>query len=190
MERDLPADPIDCSVLVPVLNEERHIERSRGGDAPAANSPAASSSCLPTAARRDRTREILETLAREDPRIRVLDNPNRSVSSGLNVALRHARGRWVARMDAHTEYPEDYAALGVARLRAGRHALGERPAGPEGSRAGVAGGRAGAGRRSVAAGRASGVAPDSRPCRRVRARFRRVRRRLGARHAARVRRLG
>jgi GT2 family glycosyltransferase len=64
----------------------------------------------------DRTREILETLARDDPRIRVFDNPNRTVSSGLNVALRHARGRWVARMDAHTEYPEDYLALGVMRL--------------------------------------------------------------------------
>jgi hypothetical protein len=37
----------------------------------------------------------------------------------LNIALRHARGRWVARMDAHTAYPRDYLALGVERLERG-----------------------------------------------------------------------
>ena len=41
------------------------------------------------------------------------------MTSGLNVALHHARGRWVARMDAHTRYPDDYLARGVARLMAG-----------------------------------------------------------------------
>src|SRR5579875_3501823 len=75
-------DAVACSVLVPVLNEERY-------------------------------------LAQADPRIRVYDNPSRSVSSGLNVCLSHARGHWVARMDAHTVYPDDYIARGVARLREG-----------------------------------------------------------------------
>jgi succinoglycan biosynthesis protein ExoA len=67
----------------------------------------------------DGTREILDAMASEDPRIRVFDNPRRSVSSGLNVALRHARGRWVVRMDAHSEFPEDYVARGIARLQRG-----------------------------------------------------------------------
>ena len=67
----------------------------------------------------DRTREILLQLAASDPRIRVLDNPRRIASSGLNVALAHARGRYVARMDAHTEYQENYIALGIRRLRDG-----------------------------------------------------------------------
>ncbi len=53
---------------------------------------------------------------RADPRIRVFDNPSRTVSSGLNVCLSHARGRWAVRMDAHTIYPDDYVALGVNRL--------------------------------------------------------------------------
>jgi GT2 family glycosyltransferase len=67
----------------------------------------------------DRTREILERLAREDPRIRVFSNPAGTVSSGLNVALRHARGRYAIRMDAHTVYPADYTLLGVRRLARG-----------------------------------------------------------------------
>jgi GT2 family glycosyltransferase len=109
---------IDCSVLVPVLNEEPYIEQSVAamrrqrfeGEIEFVFADGGSS---------DRTRQILEHLARDDPRIRVFENPGRSVSSGLNVALRHARGRWAVRMDAHTEYPEDYIALGVARLLRG-----------------------------------------------------------------------
>ncbi len=109
---------IDCSVLVPVLNEERYIEQT------------VSAMCrqrfdgrlefiFADGGSTDRTREILEAHARQDPRIRIFDNPNQTVSSGLNVALRQARGRWVARMDAHTEYPEDYVELGVGRLEQG-----------------------------------------------------------------------
>jgi hypothetical protein len=115
---DRADDAVDCSVLVPVFNEERYIGQSVaamrrqrfGGSLEFVFADGGST---------DRTREILDALALEDRRIRVFDNPNRSVSSGLNVALRHARGRWVARMDAHTEYPDDYLALGVARLEQG-----------------------------------------------------------------------
>jgi hypothetical protein len=49
----------------------------------------------------------------------VLDNPRRGTPSALNVALAHARGRFVARMDAHTRYPDDYIARGVERLSRG-----------------------------------------------------------------------
>jgi succinoglycan biosynthesis protein ExoA len=58
-------------------------------------------------------------LAAADPRIRLLTNPQRSTPVALNRALRHARGRWVARMDAHTEYPDDYLASGIERLSQG-----------------------------------------------------------------------
>ena len=67
----------------------------------------------------DRTRQILEELSNEDPRIRVFDNPGRTSTAGLNVGLRNARGDYVVRMDAHTFYPEDYIARGVERLRRG-----------------------------------------------------------------------
>ncbi len=67
----------------------------------------------------DRTRAILEELAAEDPRIRVLENPRRGTPSGLNVCLREARGEFVARMDAHTYYADRYLAAGVERLRRG-----------------------------------------------------------------------
>jgi len=111
-------DAVDCSILVPVLNEEQYIERSfarmqlqrfRGR----------LEFIFADGGSTDRTREILEVLARDDPRIRVVDNPRRSVPSGLNVALKHARGKWVARLDAHTLYRDNYVALGISRLEQG-----------------------------------------------------------------------
>ncbi len=109
---------VDCSVLVPVLNEERYIEASVDamrrqrfdGELEFLFADGGST---------DATRAILERLAAEDPRIRILENPAGTVSSGLNVALAHARGRWALRMDAHTVYPEHYAWRGVQRLARG-----------------------------------------------------------------------
>src|SRR5436190_22065212 len=56
----------------------------------------------------DGTRQALEEYTRAHPRIRVIDNPGRIVSTGLNAAIRAARGEIVVRMDAHTEYAPDY----------------------------------------------------------------------------------
>jgi succinoglycan biosynthesis protein ExoA len=109
---------VDCSVLVPVLNEERYIESSVTAMR-RQRFPGELEFVFADGGSTDRTREILDELAREDPRIRVFDNPGRSVSAGLNVCLSHARGRWALRMDAHTDYPDDYALLGVQRLQRG-----------------------------------------------------------------------
>jgi succinoglycan biosynthesis protein ExoA len=56
----------------------------------------------------DGSRDILRRLAEKDSRLRVIDNPGRIVSSGLNAAIRAARADIIARADAHTEYAPDY----------------------------------------------------------------------------------
>lgn len=50
------------------------------------------------------------------PVIRVIDNPGRIVSTGLNTAISAARGNIIIRMDAHTEYAPDYICRCVAAL--------------------------------------------------------------------------
>jgi succinoglycan biosynthesis protein ExoA len=109
---------VDCSILVPVFNERRSIVRTVEAMTRQRHSGKLEF-LLVDGGSDDGTREILAELARHDSRIRVLENPRRSTPSGLNVALAHARGRWVARMDAHTEYGEDYVALGIERLERG-----------------------------------------------------------------------
>ncbi len=122
---------VDCSVLVPVLNEERYVSQSVRA-MQAQEFHGGLEFLFVDGGSTDRTRAILAQLAREDPRIRILDNPRGSTASGLNVALGHARGRWIARMDAHTEYAADYLAHGIRRLEGGDTSWVSGPAVPSG----------------------------------------------------------
>lgn len=56
----------------------------------------------------DNTREIIESHASRDRRIRLIDNPKGFVPYGLNQAIRQSSGDPVIRLDAHTEYADDY----------------------------------------------------------------------------------
>jgi succinoglycan biosynthesis protein ExoA len=56
----------------------------------------------------DGTRQILELYRRMVLPLRVIDNPDKIVSCGLNAAIRQARGDVIIRMDAHSEYAADY----------------------------------------------------------------------------------
>jgi succinoglycan biosynthesis protein ExoA len=56
----------------------------------------------------DGTREILSGYAVRAPAVRIIDNPGRIVSTGLNAAIQVATGEVIIRMDAHTTYAPDY----------------------------------------------------------------------------------
>jgi succinoglycan biosynthesis protein ExoA len=64
----------------------------------------------------DGTRGVLEEFAKQHQEFRIIDNPGRIVSTGLNAAIRAARGRVIIRMDAHTEYAADYVCQSLAVL--------------------------------------------------------------------------
>ncbi len=106
------------SVLVPVLNEEAHMERAlelmRAQEV-----PGDLEILVVDGGSSDGSRAIAERVSAQDPRVRVFDNPARRTPQALNIGLREARGEYVARMDAHTWYPGDYLARGIARLERG-----------------------------------------------------------------------
>ena len=104
--------------------------RDRRGDALASASTGEIEFLFMDGRSEDRTKAILEEMAADDRRIRVLDNPQRRTTFGLNIGLENARGDYVVRMDAHTEYPPEYVAKGVERLAARRRRVGDRPADP------------------------------------------------------------
>jgi cellulose synthase/poly-beta-1,6-N-acetylglucosamine synthase-like glycosyltransferase len=56
----------------------------------------------------DATHEILDRLAKADPRIKVIDNPDRIQAAGLNAMIRRAKGDVIIRMDVHAEYQHDF----------------------------------------------------------------------------------
>jgi succinoglycan biosynthesis protein ExoA len=65
----------------------------------------------------DRTCEVLAELRAEDPRIRVIDNPDRLQAAGMNQMIREARGDIVVRMDVHCEYAPSYLRSCVEVMR-------------------------------------------------------------------------
>ncbi|MHB8694096.1 MAG: glycosyltransferase [Solirubrobacteraceae bacterium] len=112
------ASHVECSVLVPVLNEAPYIERALRSMT-AQRLAGELEFLLVDGGSTDGTREILAELAREDDRLRLLDNPSGATPAALNIGLGHARGTWTARMDAHSEYPLDYLDRAIARLQEG-----------------------------------------------------------------------
>ena len=64
----------------------------------------------------DRTPEIVREMSTLDERVRLLDNPGKTIPQALNVGLSAARGRWLVRVDAHSTIPRDYVAHCVRHL--------------------------------------------------------------------------
>lgn len=110
---------IIVSVIIPALNEEAFIER-----------------CLSSIRRNDipssQVEVILvdgqsddETIARARAAMdgfsdfRILDNPQRTAPAAMNLGIAAARGTYIARADAHAEYPKDY--LSTLLAAAERH---------------------------------------------------------------------
>jgi cellulose synthase/poly-beta-1,6-N-acetylglucosamine synthase-like glycosyltransferase len=125
-----------ASVLVPVLDEAAHIRASVGAMC-AQELDEEYELLLLDGGSTDGTRELLAELARADGRIRLLDNPGRTVPCALNIGLRAARAPVVVRMDAHTIYPPHYLAAGLERLRRGDVAWVSGPQLPHGVDAGT-----------------------------------------------------
>jgi glycosyltransferase involved in cell wall biosynthesis len=69
----------------------------------------------------DATAEIVSRRALDDPRVELLENPHRFIPMALNLAVDRARGRFLVRVDAHCEIPDDYVERVVAHLSTGEH---------------------------------------------------------------------
>lgn len=65
----------------------------------------------------DTTPAILRDYSLRHPQLRVIENPGRIVSTGLNAAIRASRGEIILRMDAHTRYAPDYCRRCVGELQ-------------------------------------------------------------------------
>jgi glycosyltransferase involved in cell wall biosynthesis len=108
VSEDTPVRPPVVTIAMPCLNEAAFIEACIRGVQTQTFPRDAIEIVVAEGGSTDGTREILERLAREDERIRVIDNPRRIQSAGLNLAIRAARGRIIARMDVHADYAPNY----------------------------------------------------------------------------------
>jgi glycosyltransferase involved in cell wall biosynthesis len=106
----------DVTVIVACRNEEQHIEACVRSISRQEEPPGNFEIIVLDGMSEDGTRDILARLAHEDSRIRMMDNPRRIKPYALNVGIQSARGRYIAVLDAHTEYAHDYLRVCVELL--------------------------------------------------------------------------
>ena len=103
------------SVVMPVLNEERHLAAAVRRVL-AQDYPGELEVVLAVGPSRDRTHEIADELVAVDPRIRVVDNPAGRTPHALNLGVAAARHDVVVRVDGHGELTDGYIAKAVQLL--------------------------------------------------------------------------
>jgi succinoglycan biosynthesis protein ExoA len=96
------------SIVVPCRNERDQIETTLQSILAQEPPPGGFEVIVSDGMSDDGTRNIVSKLAKENPQLRIVDNPGHIVSTGLNAAIGEARGSVVMRMDAHTKYASDY----------------------------------------------------------------------------------
>jgi len=96
------------SVVVPIRNEARFIERGLRAILEQDYPPGCMEVIVADGMSTDGTREVIQLLERTYQNLRMIDNPGRIVSTGLNAAFAVATGEVFVRVDGHCQIPEDY----------------------------------------------------------------------------------
>jgi len=110
------------SIIIPCYNEEKTIRQLlnslRAQTYPLAQMELIISDGLST----DRTRAVISEFQNETPEVNmsVVENPVRTIPSGLNQAIRNARGEIIIRLDAHSVPIREYVERCVAAHQAGK----------------------------------------------------------------------
>lgn len=113
---DLTPDPQPpVSVIMPILNEERHL-RDAVAMILAQDYSGPLEVVLALGPSTDRTDEVAADLAAADARVHVVANPSGRTPDGLNAAIGASTGAVIVRVDGHAEIPDDYISVAVAEL--------------------------------------------------------------------------
>jgi succinoglycan biosynthesis protein ExoA len=103
------------SVVMPVLNEEKHLAESVAAVL-GQQYPGGFELVLAIGPSKDRTEAIARELAAADGRITVVPNPTGQIASAMNAAVKAARHEILTRIDAHSMLPEGYLRTAVRTL--------------------------------------------------------------------------
>jgi hypothetical protein len=103
------------SVVMPVLNEEKHLAESVAAVL-GQEYPGGFELVLAIGPSKDRTEAIARELAAADSRITVVPNPSGQIASAMNAAVHAARHEILTRIDAHSMLPDGYLRTAVRTL--------------------------------------------------------------------------
>src|SRR5687767_4417714 len=114
-----PENPMSivASVVIPMRNEEAHIGGCLRSLLANDFDPASYEIVVVDGESTDRSVEVVAAVAASSSvPIRLLSNPKRIAPTGMNIGIRDAYGRYIIRVDAHSEYPPQYIRVCIEEL--------------------------------------------------------------------------
>jgi len=111
----MPDTPF-VSVLMPVRNEAAFIRRSVAAVLAQDYPDTRMEIIIADGLSNDGTREAIKAVQLQNANVKLIDNPGKIVSTGLNAALRVAKGEVIIRVDGHCEIAGDYVSRAVSHL--------------------------------------------------------------------------
>jgi len=111
----MPVSSPAVTVIMPVLNEESHLEASVQSilDQGYAGELEIILALGPS---HDKTNEVAASIAKRVPTLRFIDNPRGLTTIGLNAAIKLAKHDYIVRVDAHSELAPGYISDGIRTL--------------------------------------------------------------------------
>lgn len=104
------------SVLMPVRNERAFIQRSVAAVLAQDYPHDRLEIIIADGLSNDGTRDAIKAMQLKNPNVNLIDNPGKIVATGLNAALRVAKGEIIVRVDGHCEIARDYVSRCVSHL--------------------------------------------------------------------------
>lgn len=117
-------DKVDTSVIVPCYNEERTIslllEALSRQTYPISHFEVIIADGLST----DLTRKRIDSFLKDHKnlKVKIVDNPKRTIPSAVNIAVQHSSGEYIVRLDAHSIPEPNYIELCINALKDGKAA--------------------------------------------------------------------
>jgi glycosyltransferase involved in cell wall biosynthesis len=103
------------SVVMPVLNEERHL-RAAVGSILDQDYPGEVQVVLALGPSRDKTDQVAAALQEADPRVQTVPSPSGRTPNALNLAIAASKHSVIARVDGHSLLPSGYLRRAVELL--------------------------------------------------------------------------
>ncbi|MGL5652667.1 MAG: glycosyltransferase family 2 protein [Paraclostridium sp.] len=96
------------SIVIPTLNEEKYIEKCINSILEMDYPKDKIEVLFVDGRSNDKTRDLINLYASQYKFIRIIDNPEKIVPIAMNKGIRESRGKYIMRLDAHSEYPKNY----------------------------------------------------------------------------------
>ncbi len=98
----------EASITIPMRNEGDHIRPCLEAVLSQDYSPDQMEILVIDGRSTDHSRSVVQEYIEKHSHLHLLDNPHQTTPAALNVGIRHAQGKYIIRVDAHTIVASDY----------------------------------------------------------------------------------